>query len=162
MRMLALMEFRCTRLTDVSGSGAMFQRCHWRTPLPFAVHVAFRSSTARDGTCRASRSRGIVIGYEPVCPATRPGSNQLPVSHPCFLCFFFLVVIDFDIPPVAPVAAGAVASDPDFAAAPPLVPLAPPVCAGAPTAENARAMAATGMMSARMITSPFKLRERSF
>ena len=43
----------------------------------------------------------------------------------CF--FFFLVVIDFDIPPAAPVAAGAVASDPDFAAAPPLVPLAPPV-----------------------------------
>ena len=85
------------------------------------------------------------------------------VSHGCFLCFVcFLVVIEFDVPPVARVAAGAVASDPDFAAAPPLVPLAPPVCAGAPTAENARAMAATGMMSARMINSPFKLRERSF
>jgi hypothetical protein len=54
------------------------------------------------------------------------------------------------------VAIGAVASDPDFAAAPPLVPLAPPVCAIAPAADNASAIAATGMISAGIMKLPFK------
>jgi hypothetical protein len=68
-----------------------------------------------------------------------------------FVFFFFLpFALDFDIAALGSVVAvGAVASDPDFAAAPPLVPLAPPVCAKAPAADKASAMAATGMISAR-------------
>src|SRR5664279_4166301 len=69
-----------------------------------------------------------------------------------FVFFFFLYFVDFAIAALAPVVAiGAVASDPDFAAAPPLVPLAPPVCAKPPAADNASAMAATGMISARIM-----------
>jgi hypothetical protein len=44
-----------------------------------------------------------------------------------FFCFFVLAVFVLVIGFVAPPAIGAVASEPDFAAAPPLVPLAPPV-----------------------------------
>jgi hypothetical protein len=74
-----------------------------------------------------------------------------------FVFFFFLpFALDFDIAALGSVVAvGAVASDPDFAAAPPLVPLAPPVCAKAPAADKASAMAATGMISARIIISLF-------
>lgn len=74
-----------------------------------------------------------------------------------FVFFFFLpFALDFDIAALGSVVAvGAVASDPDFAAAPPLVPLAPPVCAKAPAADKASAMAATGMISARIINSLF-------
>ena len=57
-------------------------------------------------------------------------------------------------------AIGAVASDPDFAAAPPLVPLAP-VCAKAPAADNASTMAATGMISARITNSSLLKEYRS-
>jgi hypothetical protein len=39
--------------------------------------------------------------------------------------FFFVMVIGFAMLSFAPVAVGAVESEPDFAAAPPLVPLAP-------------------------------------
>jgi hypothetical protein len=64
--------------------------------------------------------------------------------------FFLPFALDFAIAALGSVVAvGAVASDPDFAAAPPLVPLAPPVCAKAPAADKASAMAATGMISAR-------------
>jgi hypothetical protein len=74
-----------------------------------------------------------------------------------FVFFFFLpFALDFAIAALGSVVAvGAVASDPDFAAAPPLVPLAPPVCAKAPAADKASAMAATGMISARIINSLF-------
>jgi hypothetical protein len=79
-------------------------------------------------------------------------------SYIFFAFFFFLpFVVAFAIAALGPVAAiGAVASDPDFATAPPLVPLAPPVCAMAPAADNASAMAATGMISTRIIILPFK------
>jgi hypothetical protein len=72
-----------------------------------------------------------------------------------FVFFFFLpFALDFVIAALGSVVAvGAVASDPDFAAAPPLVPLAPPVCAKAPAADKASATAATGMISARIINS---------
>jgi hypothetical protein len=46
----------------------------------------------------------------------------------CYVFFFFFVlVIGFDMLSFAPLVAGAVVSEPDFAAAPPPVPLAPPV-----------------------------------
>jgi hypothetical protein len=54
------------------------------------------------------------------------------------------------------VAIGAVASEPDFATVPPPVPLAPPVCAKPPAADNASAMAAAGMISKRIMELLFK------
>jgi len=78
------------------------------------------------------------------------------VSYYIFFVFFFFLpfVVAFAVAALAPVVAiGAVASDPDFAAAPPLVPLAPPVCANVPAVDNASAMAATGMIRARILNS---------
>jgi hypothetical protein len=91
--------------------------------------------------------------------ALQTGQAGVLEAHPAgfFAAFFFLpFFIDFDAWAFAFMAAGAVASDPDFAAAPPLVPLAPPVCAKPPAADNASAMAATGMISARIMELLFK------
>jgi hypothetical protein len=57
------------------------------------------------------------------------GVNRRASKTRCnYIFFFFLVlVIGFVMPSVLPLTFGAVASEPDFAAAPPLVPLAPPV-----------------------------------
>ena len=115
-----------------------------------------------------TRRRGADIGPDPqfvqprenppertggLCPRATSSSSYI------FFAFFFFLpfVVAFAIAALGPVAAiGAVASDPDFATAPPLVPLAPPVCAIAPAADNANAMAATGMISTRIIILPFK------
>jgi len=115
-----------------------------------------------------TRRRGADIGPDPqfVQPRENPPERTgglcpratFSSSYIFFAFFFFLpFVVAFAIAALGPVAAiGAVASDPDFATAPPLVPLAPPVCAMAPAADNASAMAATGMISTRIIILPFK------
>ena len=63
-------------------------------------------------------------------------------NHIDYSFFFFVIFLSlFAIPSLAVMLAGAVASEPDLAAAPPLVPLAPPVWANA-ALEKATAAAA--------------------
>jgi hypothetical protein len=66
-----------------------------------------------------------------------------------FFFFFFIFFSVGAMPSLAESAAGAVASEPDLAAAPPLVPLAPPVWAKA-AGEKAKAAATTGIKILRI------------
>src|SRR5436190_11137864 len=147
-------NYRCGRLAKLSAD-----RCRDQIRLP-DLDPLF--------VCQACGTRGADIGPDPqfvqptenppertggLCPRATSSSSYI------FFAFFFFLpfVVAFAIAALGPVAAiGAVASDPDFATAPPLVPLAPPVCAMAPAADNASAMAATGMISTRIIILPFK------
>jgi hypothetical protein len=88
------------------------------------------------------------------------GGGLLPVRWSArnlgdyFFFFFFVFFSVGAMPSLAVSAAGAVASVPDLAAAPPLVPLAPPVWAKA-ALEKAKAAATTGIKIFRIYVSIF-------
>jgi len=88
------------------------------------------------------------LSETPCCQAHGQRCNRIDYSF-----FFFVIFLSlFAMPSLAVMLAGTVASEPDLAAAPPLVPLAPPVWANA-ALEKATAAAATGIKIFRIQAS---------
>jgi hypothetical protein len=96
---------------------------------------------------KAPADAGALSGT-PCCQAHGQRCNRINYSF-----FFFVIFLSlFAMPSLAVMLAGADASEPDLVAAPPLVPLAPPVWANA-ALEKATAAAATGIKIVRIQAS---------